>query len=129
MKFNSLIPELSVTDIEKSKRFYINILGFKIEYEREENKFIFISLDNCQLMLEQINDNWNVGEMAYPFGRGINLEMTVSDVSSLYHRVLENKMPIFRELIINEYRANDSVIIQKEFLIQDPDGYLLRFVE
>ena len=129
MKFNSLIPELSVTDIEKSKRFYIDILGFKIEYELEENKFIFISLDNCQLMLEQINDNWNVGEMAYPFGRSINLEMTVSDVSSLYHRVLENKMPIFRELIINEYRANDSVIIQKEFLIQDPDEYLLRFVE
>ena len=28
MKFNSLIPELSVTDIEKSKEFYLN-LGFK----------------------------------------------------------------------------------------------------
>ena len=45
MKFNALIPELSVSDIEKSIYFYIDVLGFKIEYERPENKFVFISLD------------------------------------------------------------------------------------
>ena len=36
MKYNDLIPEMVVSDIEKSKEFYINHLGFKIEYEREE---------------------------------------------------------------------------------------------
>ena len=41
MKYNDLIPELVVSDIEKSKEFYINHLGFKIEYEREEDKFFF----------------------------------------------------------------------------------------
>ncbi len=127
MKFNPLIPELSVSDIEKSKKFYIDILGFKMEYERPENKFVFISFDDCQLMLEQVNGNWNVGELTYPFGRGINLEMTVSDIESLYQRVLENNIPVFKELTVNEYGINDSIIIQKQFLIQDPDGYLLRF--
>lgn len=127
MKFNPLIPELSVTDIEKTKHFYIDILGFKVEYERPENKFIFISLDDCQLMLEQINGNWSVGELEYPFGRGINLEMTVQDVDGLYQRVLEHQIPVFREITVHQYRENDEIIIQKEFLVQDPDGYLLRF--
>lgn len=29
MKFNKLIPKLTVSDIEKSKQFYTDILGFK----------------------------------------------------------------------------------------------------
>ena len=129
MKFNSLIPELSVLDIERTKNFYINRLGFRIEYERPEDLFMFISLDGCQLMFEQINGYWDVGELVYPFGRGINFEMTVKDVESLYKRVIENNIPVFRELTVSEYRQNDSIIIQKEFLVQDPDGYLLRFTD
>ena len=39
IKFNSLIPELSVSGIENSKQFYENI-GFKVIYERKENKLI-----------------------------------------------------------------------------------------
>jgi len=38
MKFNKLIPELSVSGLEKSIRFYTKILGFKMEYKREESK-------------------------------------------------------------------------------------------
>lgn len=44
MRFNKLIPELTVTNIEKSKEFYTEILGFKIEYERKEDNFAFLSL-------------------------------------------------------------------------------------
>ena len=63
MKFNSLIPELTVTDIERTRDFYLNILGFKLEYERPENKFIFVSLEGNQMMLEQENGHWSVGEL------------------------------------------------------------------
>ena len=35
MYFNKIIPELSVTNLENSLRFYKTI-GFKIEYERPE---------------------------------------------------------------------------------------------
>ena len=83
MKFNSLIPELTVTNIEKSKEFYQNI-GFEIMYERKENKFCFLQLEDNQIMIEEQNDNWNVGEMEYPFGRGINISMSISDVEKLY---------------------------------------------
>ncbi len=41
MKFNKLIPELTVSDIEKCKQFYTDILGFKIEYERLEISLCF----------------------------------------------------------------------------------------
>lgn len=41
IKFNALVPELSVTDIERSKWFYIELLGFNLEYEREADKFIY----------------------------------------------------------------------------------------
>ena len=50
MKFNSLIPELSVSNIERSKKFYLS-LGFKIMYEREENKFVFLQLEENQIMI------------------------------------------------------------------------------
>ena len=80
MIFNSLIPELAVSDIGRTKDFYMNVLSFRLEYERPEDKFIFLSLESNQLMFEQENGNWSIGDLEYPFGRGINFEMTVSDV-------------------------------------------------
>lgn len=31
MKFNALIPELSVSDVNNSKKFYIDILRFNLD--------------------------------------------------------------------------------------------------
>lgn len=126
MEFNALIPELSVTDINKSKEFYLSI-GFEIKYERPENKFAFLQLEQIQLMIEQINGNWSVGEMKYPFGNGINLSMQVSDVEAKYKELKAKGVKMFRELETHTYKCNDEVYNDSEFLLQDPDGYLLRF--
>ena len=126
MKFNSLIPELSVTDIEKSKEFYLN-LGFKIMYERKEDKFCFLYLEDNQIMIEEINNNWNVVEMKYPFGNVINISMTVSDIDSFYESIISKKIVLFRKIKTSKYRVDDIIYEDKEFLLQDPDGYLLRF--
>lgn len=126
MNFNSLIPELSVTNIEKSKEFYLK-LGFKIKYERPENKFCFLELEGNQLMIEEINNNWNTGELKYPFGRGINISMTISNIEKMYKSLLDKDIKIFKELEIHTYRVDNIEYNDKEFLIQDPDGYLLRF--
>ena len=127
VKFNKLIPELSVSDINKSKEFYLS-LGFSIIYERVDDKFCFLELDDNQLMIEEVNENWNVGELEYPFGRGINISMEVSDIDKLYDFVKEKQYPIFREMQIDSYQVGDKVYHDKQFLIQDLDGYLLRFV-
>ena len=50
MRFSGLIPDLTVEDIERTKDFHIGILQFKIEYERPEDKFVFLSLENIQIM-------------------------------------------------------------------------------
>jgi len=55
MQFNQLIPELAVTNVEKSLKFYTKILPFKIKYQRKEEGFAFIELNKAQLMLDQIN--------------------------------------------------------------------------
>ena len=126
MKFNSLIPELSVTDINKSKEFYLSI-GFQIKYERPENKFCFLELENNQIMIEQINDNWNTATLEYPFGRGINISMSVANVTELYQKILDNNIKPFKEIETHTYRVDNEEYEDIEFLIQDPDGYLLRF--
>lgn len=126
MKFNSLIPELSVSDISKSKEFYLKI-GFKIKYERMEDKFCFLELEDNQIMIEEVNDNWNTGKLEYPFGRGINISMSVSNIDDLYKIVKDNNIPLFIDLEVHEYRVDNKIYYDKEFLIQDIDGYLLRF--
>ncbi len=134
MQFNPLIPELTVSNIENTKKFYIEILQFKLEYERPEKKFIFLSKEGNQLMFDENSknknsDNWETAPLEYPYGRGINFEMTVSNVKELYNRVLSYNIKPFRELMTNRYRKDDEYIVQNEFLIQDPDGYLLRFTD
>ena len=127
MDFNKMIPELSVFDIEQTKRFY-NDLGFKIEYERPEEKFVFMSFQDSQFMFEQIHDNgWNIGELVYPLGRGINFSIAVDDIEGLYKLVKTLNLEIYRELNRSIYQVNGTEETQTEFLIQDPNGYLLRF--
>lgn len=129
MKFNKLIPELSVKDIEKSKYFYIDVLGFKLEYERIEDKFAFISFEGSQIMLEEINDNWNTGELKYPFGRGVNFQIETSNVEMVRENLVKNNVELFMDIAVNKYKCGDVVYIEKELLVQDVDGYLLRFAE
>ena len=122
-----MIPELSVYDIEQTKRFY-NDLGFKIEYERPKEKFVFMSFQDSQFMFEQIHDNgWNIGELIYPLGRGINFSIAVDDIEGLYKLVKTLNLEIYRELNRSIYKVNGTEETQTEFLIQDPNGYLLRF--
>lgn len=130
LEFNKSIPELSVTNLENSLKFYKTI-GFKIEYDRPENKFVFISLGKIQFMLQEIsnNDKWNVMELTYPFGNGINFQLEVNNVNEIYKNLKDNNYKITFEIEENWYRQGNRLLGNKEFLIQDPDGYLLRFFE
>ena len=130
LEFNKNIPELSVTNLEQSLKFYKTI-GFKIEYERPENKFSFISLDKIQFMLQEITDDekWDIAPLKYPFGNGINFQIEVDNVSEVYNKLKESNYNITFEMEENWYRQGDKLLGNKEFLVQDPDGYLLRLSE
>ena len=127
-KFNSLIPELIVSNIEKSLNFYKNILLFEIIYLREKDGFCFLEYYKSQIMIEQKNDNWITGELTYPFGRGINLQIKTNEINRLIDRVkLMSGKTFFRSPFSSEYETKWGIEKVREFLIQDPDGYLLRF--
>lgn len=127
MKFNRLIPELSVSNIEKSKNFYMNTLGFKLEYERTKDKFAFLSLGEAQIMIEEVNGYWNTDKLEYPFGRGVNFQIEVNNLEEIRDRLIRNGIKLFRDIITSEYECSGDVLVQKEFLVQDLDGYVLRF--
>ena len=128
MKYNDLIPELVVSNINNSKDFYVNMLGFKVEYEREEDKFIFLSLGNIQLMLEE-GSKEELSQMKYPFGKGINFTFGVDNIDELYLKFKIKKNLIKRDIEVREFRVNDKIIYTKEFSIIDPDGYFIRISE
>ena len=127
MIFNALIPELSVSGLAVSKRFYLDVLGFTLEYERAANQFAFISYGDAQIMLEQVNGHWQTGELEHPLGRGINLQIATDDVIALRNKLAASGYELFRDIAEVEYCENEIVHKLKEFLVQDPDGYLLRF--
>ena len=51
----ALVPELYVSNLGSSIAFYVEILGFRIEYERPEEKFAAISLRTPALVLEEVS--------------------------------------------------------------------------
>ncbi len=130
INWNKNIPELSVTNLENSLNFY-KTACFKVEYARPEDKFAFISLGSIQFMLQELsnNDKWNVGELKYPFGNGINFQLEVENVEKIYNDFKINNYIVTFNLEENWYRQDDKLLGNKEFLIQDPDGYLLRFMQ
>ena len=126
-----LVPELTVTDYEASRRFWCDLVGFSLRYERPEEGFGYLVLGNAHLMLDQINQGrtWATGALEAPLGRGINLEIQVAPLDAAWERLTQAQWPIFVEPEEKWYRAGDVEIGVRQFLIQDPDGYLVRLQE
>ena len=131
MKSNSLVPELSISDFMKTVEFYTKILGFKVEYQRVNEGFAYLSLGEAQIMVDQIGKTrtWKTGEFEHPLGRGVNFQIKVDEIDSMLLRIRQNNIRLFMEPEDKWYRKDDYEVGNRQFLIQDPDGYLLRFFE
>ncbi len=130
MKSNSLVPELSITDFEKTVDFYVRVLGFRVEYQRVEEGFAYLSLGEAQLMIDQIGKTrtWRTGDFEHPLGRGINLQINAgNEYEPLLSRLRGNHIQLFMEPEEKWYRKGNHEVGNRQFLVQDPDGYLLRF--
>jgi catechol 2,3-dioxygenase-like lactoylglutathione lyase family enzyme len=125
-----LIPELDVSELDRSLRFYTDVLGFQLLFQRPEERFVFLDLEGAQLMLEEAagpGRRFRTAPLEQPFGRGINFQIQVSDVNSLYERCVKSGLPIIISLEERWYRKDDIELGNRQFVIADPDGYLLRF--
>ena len=127
-----LVPELLCTSIERSLAFYCHVLRFEVLFERPEDGFAYLRREGAELMLEDVNRAqrvWLTGELDRPFGRGINFQIETADVDALHARVVAAEVPRFLELEERWYRVGDEAAGNRQFVVQDPDGYLLRFFE
>ncbi|MDP5253448.1 MULTISPECIES: VOC family protein [unclassified Vibrio] len=128
--WNPMVPELSVSNFEKSLSFYLDILGFSVRIKRENPDFVYLEQEQVQIMLEQINDEgWVTGELIAPLGRGINFQIELTNLDPLIKRLQHHEVKLFRELKESWYDIGDRLSGERELLVQDPDGYLLRFTQ
>lgn len=132
MKWAALVPELVVTDLDRSLAFYTGLLGFEVAFARPEARFAYLQLGEAQLMLDEYAEGrgWpQPGPLEPPFGRGINLQIEVERLDALLGRLGAASYPLFVPPEENWYRQDGELHGNREFLVGDPDGYLLRFSE
>jgi catechol 2,3-dioxygenase-like lactoylglutathione lyase family enzyme len=130
--WSRLVPELLVADIETSLRFWRDLLGFSIAYDRPSEGFAFLDLDDVQFMLEQRDEKarqWWTAALEPPLGRGINFQIQVDSIGPILTRLEQAGWPLFMAPEEKWYRAGAIETGQLQFLVQDPDGYLLRLIQ
>ena len=130
MTENALVPELSVQDWQRSRSFYLSIIGFEVLYERPEEGFSYLALGEAQLMIDQIGvgRTFTVGDAAfsYPLGRGVNLQLRVPDLGAILKRVEASGITPVIAPEERWYRRDGMEIGNRQFVLADPDGYLIR---
>lgn len=129
----ALIPELGVSDWQKSRAFYCDILGFHCLYDRPEEGFAFLALGQAQIMIDQVGlgrtfDDGHAPREA-PFGRGLNLQIEVAAVGPMLSALSSAGWPLYLDLEEKWYRRGQEELGNRQFVVADPDGYLLRFFE
>ena len=137
----TLVPELYVSDLARSLRFYVDLLGFGVDYQRPEEGFAAVSLEGGRLMLEAFTSRapasdaefeqgrWRTGELEYPLGRGVNFEFTVADIGPAHARHEQAGYPVKLDRHRKRYRVGDELFLVEQFLVLDPDGYLIRLAQ
>lgn len=129
IRINNLVPELYCSDFQKSLEFYTKVAGFSVAYSRPEERFAYLEREGAQLMIEQtvnLDRIWLAGPLEHPYGRGINLQIKVSDVKILYETFQHASIKILVPLEEKWYRKDDIILGNLQFVALDPDGYLLR---
>jgi len=128
--FRPLVPELLCRDVAASLVFYVGVLGFERLHGRDDPAFAYLDREGAQIMLEELVPGaWLTGPMEPPFGRGINLQIEASDLALLEVALAVAGHPLFRAPEEAWYAGADRLYGQRQLLVQDPDGYLLRFCQ
>lgn len=133
-QINPLVPELWCSDFEVSINFYTAILGFDVAQQRGSDPHAYLALYGAQIMIAhwKLDGNWMPWlpeDIAHPFGRGMNLQFMVPDVDSLYENVRSRGAKPLIEIYEDEIWKTDCMDVRRQFLVSDPDGYVVRFAQ
>lgn len=119
-----LTPELFVSDLSVSQRFWTEMLGFQVAYRRPG--FLYLERpEGCQIMLCERSAKWETGEMEPPYGRGVLLQVFVDSISQPLEAIRATGQALYLEPREVWRRMGDYEGGKHEFAVQDPDGYLV----
>ena len=129
-----VVPELDVADIDRTLAVYCGPLGFRCHVTRPEERFAYLLRGDgdrqVHLMLQEAagpGRRFRTAPLEHPYGRGINLQIEVPDVEALHAGALASGLAIVIPLEDRWYRQDDTEAGNRQFVLADPDGYLLRF--
>ncbi len=133
-RIQPLVPELWCSDFQRSMSFYTDIIGFEVAQQRGNDPHAYLTLDRAQIMIAHWRfdgswEPWLPNQMEQPFGRGINFQFMVDDVRGLFDRVTAKGVEPFLEIYEAEIWKTDCMDTRRQFMMLDPDGYLLRFAQ
>ena len=118
---------LRVGDLQRSVRFYTDVLGMKLlrTTDRPEQKYslAFVGYDT-EDRASVIELTYNYGVERYDLGGGFgHLAIGVPDVKGACERVRNNGGKVTREA--GPVKGGTTVIA----FVEDPDGYKIEFIE
>ena len=125
----ALVPELLVKSVATSTHFWCEFLGFEVLYDRPEEGFAYLTSGDAHVMLEQIGvgRNWITGRLRPPLGRGVNFQIAVPSITPIVESLRAAGWALFLQPETKWYRTGDGEAGVEQFLVTDPDGYLIRF--
>jgi len=118
-RIKKMSPQFLVADLERSIEFYMQKLGFSMEF-RYEDFYAGIMKDGNSIHLKSGNplaeERKNKRE-----NEDLDLVFSVENVDGLYNELVNRSVEITQPLCERPYG--------KEFYIADPDGYIIAFLE
>lgn len=84
-------------------------------------------------MIQEIDpnedDEYITGKFEYPLGRVINFQIDTDNIQKLADSLKSHRYPLRRDIKDSWYKVRNMLHGCRQILVQDPDGYLLRFSE
>ena len=128
-----VVPELSVRDLAASLRFYVDLLGWTLAYERPDDGFACLRLERIDPLLDRSDLGRNFDESIavsdHPVGLGLNPEMTLAANGPIRARQRRAEWPLALQPENMWDRCGTRQVGQRQFVIADPDSHLLRVCE
>jgi uncharacterized glyoxalase superfamily protein PhnB len=124
--FTKLTPNLVVSDVERSVRFYEDALGFRFAFgvpDQPPRVFSAVQRDGIEIFLNLRNpaDEDFPALHKMPIGGSLTQFIEVTDIDVLYEAV-RHKARLVMDL-------KDQFYGMREFAIADPDGWIITFAQ